>query len=521
MAIKKYQINQKQSDGSLLALHPETDADIVSYDPSSSQLTKTNVQEALDELDAKVEGLDTGVTGVKGNAETTYRTGNVNITPANIGAEAAFTDGSATIASVSSDVVTIKGGIKQSSGAITNKTTTEAADIVLAKIAKTGSYNDLSNKPTIPTVNNGTLTIKFDSTTKTFTANQSGNVEVDLGTIIHSHQSLTALQPKAISLTGITATTVEGALTEINDLAKGKNKSYVTNTTQMSALNTQNDSVEVTSFKDSTGATINLSNFKVGDNVFITNTDVPDRWVSAVTTTKLTLNKLETQKVTVPTKTSELTNDSNFVSDANYKHITVTSTSVSDGTNTFNKYVLTKAAIDNLISYQAPITSSAKLSADLIQDGTTNKVVTSTEKTTWSGKQNAITSTNKLDASLIGDDATHRFVSDTEKSTWNGKQDALTTAQLNAANSGITSTKVSTYDGYATTIAGKYVKPSTGIPSSDLANSGVTAGTYSCVQVNAKGLVTTGAQIVEVGTVKDAGPSTSLATGGIFFKLIA
>ena len=36
-----------------------------------------------------------------------------------------------------------------------------------------------------------------------------------------------------------------------------------------------------------------------------------------------------------------------------------------------------------------------------------------------------------------------------------GKQATLTTAQLNAANSGITSAKVSTYDGYATTIAGK------------------------------------------------------------------
>lgn len=37
----------------------------------------------------------------------------------------------------------------------------------------------------------------------------------------------------------------------------------------------------------------------------------------------------------------------------------------------------------------------------------------------------------------------------------NGKQASLSTAQLNAANSGITSAKVSTYDGYASTIAGK------------------------------------------------------------------
>jgi hypothetical protein len=36
-----------------------------------------------------------------------------------------------------------------------------------------------------------------------------------------------------------------------------------------------------------------------------------------------------------------------------------------------------------------------------------------------------------------------------------GKQDALSTAQMNAVNSGITSAKVSTYDGYATQISDK------------------------------------------------------------------
>ena len=40
-----------------------------------------------------------------------------------------------------------------------------------------GSYNDLKNKPTIPTVNNGTLTIqKNGADVQTFTANQSTNV---------------------------------------------------------------------------------------------------------------------------------------------------------------------------------------------------------------------------------------------------------------------------------------------------------------------------------------------------------
>lgn len=98
-------------------------------------------------------------------------------------------------------------------------------------------------------------------------------------------------------------------------------------------------------------------------------------------------------------------------------------------------------------------------------------------------------------------DATHRLVTDTEKSTWNDKQDALSAGQISAINSGITSAKVTTYDGYATgkqdvltatqlqavnsgitaakvqfyddynsEILTKYVKPATGIPKTDLAS---------------------------------------------------
>ena len=51
----------------------------------------------------------------------------------------------------------------------------------LAAVATSGSYNDLSNKPTIPTVNNGTLTVTQNGTSKgTFTANSSSNETIAL-----------------------------------------------------------------------------------------------------------------------------------------------------------------------------------------------------------------------------------------------------------------------------------------------------------------------------------------------------
>ena len=51
----------------------------------------------------------------------------------------------------------------------------------LATVATSGSYNDLTNKPTIPTVGDGTITITQGGVTKgTFTTNQSGDTTIDV-----------------------------------------------------------------------------------------------------------------------------------------------------------------------------------------------------------------------------------------------------------------------------------------------------------------------------------------------------
>ena len=59
--------------------------------------------------------------------------------------------------------------------------TTYAKVSSLATVATSGSYNDLTNKPTIPTVNNATLTIQANGTQKgTFTANSSTNTTINI-----------------------------------------------------------------------------------------------------------------------------------------------------------------------------------------------------------------------------------------------------------------------------------------------------------------------------------------------------
>lgn len=86
------------------------------------------------------------------------------------------------IPTVNDAVLTIK---KNASDAGTSFTANASSDVVanldLAEVALSGSYNDLSDTPTIPTVNDATLTIqKNGSTLGTFSANASSPVTVDI-----------------------------------------------------------------------------------------------------------------------------------------------------------------------------------------------------------------------------------------------------------------------------------------------------------------------------------------------------
>jgi len=59
------------------------------------------------------------------------------------------------------------------------------------------------NKPTIPTVNDSTVTIKMNgNTVGTFTLNKSGNTTIDLGNVLTSHQSIKTINNQTITGTG-------------------------------------------------------------------------------------------------------------------------------------------------------------------------------------------------------------------------------------------------------------------------------------------------------------------------------
>ena len=71
------------AENNIKQLLPETSAEHVTFADKKGEYNSTNVADALGEvMDVAKTG---GVTGVKGDAETAYRKGNVNITKANIG----------------------------------------------------------------------------------------------------------------------------------------------------------------------------------------------------------------------------------------------------------------------------------------------------------------------------------------------------------------------------------------------------------------------------------------------------
>lgn len=242
-------------------------------------LLKTQGKINQDEL-YLISGEADTITGVKGNKETTYRTGNVNLTPADIGALpdtteipvvptniGAFdndvgyltqhqsltdypkktelanvatsgdytdlintptipsTEGLATETYVQNKIAEVVNSapgtldtlneLAQALDNDPNFATTMATELGkkantanLATVATSGSYNDLSDRPTIPSVGNGTLTIQKNGTsTGTFTANATTDKTINI--IVPTKVSeLTddVVKGKYLSLTGGTMT---------------------------------------------------------------------------------------------------------------------------------------------------------------------------------------------------------------------------------------------------------------------------------------------------------------------------
>ena len=130
------------------------------------------------------------------------------------------------------------------------------------------------------------------------------------------------------------------------------------------------------------------------------------------------------------------------------------------------------------------------------------------------------TSATKATQDASGNVITTTYATKTELTNGlSGKQATLSGAQLNAVNSGITSTKVSTYDGYNAKITAAQTAADDAADAADAAqtaanskvtaNAAITAGTATKITYDAKGLVTAGASLTanDIPTI----PSTKVS----------
>lgn len=146
-------------------------------------------------------------------------------------------------------------------------------------------------------------------------------------------------------------------------------------------------------------------------------------------------------KAEVPTKVSDLTNDSGFITAFDIPSAPNVPTKVSEFENDA-KYVTETAMGTELSSYAKTATVNTELAKKANASDLANYATTSVMNTALAAK---------ADSTALNSLATKTELTN----SLSGKQDTLTAAQQNAVDSGITADKVSTYDGYAAQIAGK------------------------------------------------------------------
>ena len=105
------------------------------------------------------------------------------------------------------------------------------------------------------------------------------------------------------------------AINNVMNVANGKTNTYVcsyTNPNQV--LNSTADTITIpkedNDLQSVEGEDIGVGGLKLGDVIYVTETDVPDRWVGSITSTNVVLYKMETTKVDLSSYLTAVSYDS-------------------------------------------------------------------------------------------------------------------------------------------------------------------------------------------------------------------
>lgn len=302
---------------------------------------------------------------------------------------------------------------------------------------------------------------------------------------------------------------------EAKSIAEGASRAFVYNT-----------------YTDMVNDLLSASNtkFKIGDNLLIVQTNVPDYWISSIGDKSVT-TRTETVKGRTGSEpfNTGMTEESAYylgtissTISANYSSVSVKSVKPITASATISSYnsstgaikLNIKSMVENTI---VEVTLNCITEENVAEYGYYNIAILETQKVDLTDYQ-----TKTLDTSVTINGETKTTVNDSLTAIANyisGLESGTNVVEkANKANQLVTARTISLSGDATGSIS--FDGSSNKTLSVTLANSGVTAGTYSVVTVDAKGRATSGGQIIEVGGASQTTPSTSLAVGGIFFKVI-
>lgn len=512
------------AQGTLVQVLPETSAEQVTLADTANNFTSTNVEGALAEV-AEI-AKSGGVTGVKGDAETEYRKGNVNITKANIGLgnvdntadankvvkEAKKTTGAISV--VGKDSTSIEKSITFD-GSADKEVTFNNGDFVTTL---TGSNLQvaIANKgyatKTYVDTQDGK---KLDKTGGTITGNLSVNGGVTVGGNLTVNGTTTTIDSTTLQVKDKLIEVAHGNTTKLTSPAGLVVPKY--DGTNSGALVFDGDGMAQVG-KVVLDAAGNIDTTKSGLQTLATRTNLVGGNLVQYDSTNKTLVDSGKKVGDFALKTDIPSVPTNYVT-------TDTEQTISGKKTFYSLYADHLYTRDNRAFFRKEESENGHSIPPRLVFGANKPIILegTAERPTYRKTDGTVDDEGvKKYIALIDDIKTTKVdnavYADSAGKVANPFKVALPATQSTAGFMVEYDGSISETINFApTTFNASHDTPAN--MEIDLRNTGVTAGSYSAVTVDTKGRVTAGGKSIEWGTTGQTAPSDDLMVGGLFFEL--